>query len=147
MADPEPLELLSYGVDQISRGNLDYRLEYSNDDEFLPVCTAFNGVASTPEMQKRYLDTIKRKTEDIENMVSALFAYSKLDMEEFEINMERHYSLVFHGIIGIVIAATAVRQLCFGHKELCCRYNLPCSRNSSRSFADRFNRKFDSDKD
>ena len=130
-----PLELLSYGVDQISRGNLDYRLEYSNDDEFLPVCTAFNGmaerlersvelarrneenrkellldishdlrspltsirayveglsdgVASTPEMQKRYLDTIKRKTEDIEKMVSALFAYSKLDMEEFEINME-----------------------------------------------------------
>ena len=60
--------------------------------------------------------------------------------------MDRHYSLVFHGIIGIVIAATAVRQLCFGHKELCCRYNLPCSRNSSRSFADRFNRKFDSDK-
>lgn len=88
MADPEPLEVLSYGVDQISRGNLDYRLEYSNDDEFLPVCTAFNGMASTPEMQKRYLDTIKRKTEDIEKMVSALFAYSKLDMEEFEINME-----------------------------------------------------------
>lgn len=40
-----------------------------------------------------------------------------------------------------------VRQLCFGHKELCCRYNLSRSRNSGRSFADRFNRKFDSDKD
>lgn len=130
-----PLKLLAEGVEQISRGNLDYRLDYTEDDEFKPVCTAFNdmaarlkasvelarrneenrkellldishdlrspltsirayveglsdGVASTPEMQKRYLDTIKRKTEDIEKMVSALFAYSKLDMDELEINME-----------------------------------------------------------
>lgn len=130
-----PLKLLTAGVEQISRGNLDYRLDYTEDDEFKPVCTAFNdmaarlkasvelarrneenrkellldishdlrspltsirayveglsdGVASTPEMQKRYLDTIKRKTEDIEKMVSALFAYSKLDMDELEINME-----------------------------------------------------------
>ena len=57
VADPEPLELLSYGVDQISRGNLDYRLEYSNDDEFLPVCTAFNGMA---ERLERWLAATKR---------------------------------------------------------------------------------------
>lgn len=196
MADPEPLELLSYGVDQISRGNLDYRLEYSKDDEFLPVCTAFNGmaerlersvelarrneenrkellldishdlrspltsirayveglsdgVASTPEMQKRYLDTIKRKTEDIEKMVSALFAYSKLNMEEFEINMDRYYSLVFHGIIGIVIAATAViipfGSFASGIKS--CAADIICLAVgiAAALLLDRFNRKFDKD--
>lgn len=126
-----PLTLLSKGVEEISRGNLDYRLEYTENDEFLPVCNSFNdmaerlkksveltkkneenrkellldishdlrtpltaiqayveglidGVAQTPEMQKKYLETIKRKTTDIDKMVSSLFAYSKLDMEEFE---------------------------------------------------------------
>ncbi|HJI70608.1 MAG TPA: HAMP domain-containing protein [Oscillospiraceae bacterium] len=60
MADPESLELLSYGVDQISRGNLDYRLEYSNDDEFLPVCTAFNGMAERLERSVELLAATKR---------------------------------------------------------------------------------------
>ena len=86
-------------------------------------------------MQKRYLDTIKRKTEDIEKMISALFAYSKLDMEEFEINMDRHYSLVFHGIIGIVIAATAV-IIPFGSFAVGIAAAL---------LLDRFSRKFDKD--
>lgn len=131
----EPLTLLSDGVSQISNGNLDYRLEYYENDEFLPVCDSFNdmaerlkksveltkkneenrkellldishdlrtpltaiqayveglmdGVAQTPEMQKKYLETIKRKTIDIDKMVSSLFAYSKLDMEEFETRIE-----------------------------------------------------------
>ena len=61
MADPEPLELLSYGVDQISRGNLDYRFEYSNDDEFLPVCTAFNGMA---ERLERSVELTRRNEEN-----------------------------------------------------------------------------------
>ncbi len=129
----QPLDILSNGVKEIGNGNLSYRLEYSQNDEFLPVCTAFNdmavrlkksvelaekneenrkellldishdlrspltsiqayveglsdGVADTPEMQKKYLETIKRKTCDIEKMVSSLFAYSKLDMEEMTVN-------------------------------------------------------------
>lgn len=132
----EPLTLLSTGVEEISKGNLDYRLEYHSDDEFLPICDSFNdmadrlkksveltkkneenrkellldishdlrtpltaiqayveglidGVAQTPEMQKKYLETIKRKTIDIDKMVSALFAYSKLDMEEFETKIDK----------------------------------------------------------
>lgn len=131
----EPLTLLADGVAEISKGNLDYRLDYDSNDEFLPVCNSFNdmaerlkksveltkkneenrkellldishdlrtpltaiqayveglmdGVAQTPEMQKKYLETIKRKATDIEKMVSSLFAYSKLDMEEFRTNME-----------------------------------------------------------
>ena len=106
-------------------------------------------MASTPEMQKRYLDTIKRKTEDIEKMVSALFAYSKLDMEEFEINMDRHYSLVFHGIIGIVIAATAViipfGSFASGIKS--CAADIICLAVgiATALLLDRFSRKFDKD--
>ena len=131
----EPLASLASGVDEISKGNLDYRLEYNENDEFLPVCNSFNdmaerlkksveltkkneenrkellldishdlrtpltaiqayveglidGVAQTPEMQNKYLETIKRKTIDIDKMVSALFAYSKLDMEEFETKID-----------------------------------------------------------
>lgn len=132
----EPLTLLADGVDEISRGNLDHRLEYNENDEFLPVCESFNdmadrlkksvelakkneedrkellldishdlrtpltaiqayveglmdGVAQTPQMQRKYLETIKRKTVDIDRMVSSLLAYSKLDMEEFAPKMSR----------------------------------------------------------
>lgn len=131
----EPLDILSAGVEEISNGNLDYRLNYNKNDEFLPVCLAFNdmagrlkksvelaqkneenrkellldishdlrspltsiqayveglidGVADSPQMREKYLHTIKRKTADIEKMVSSLFAYSKLDMEEFAVNEE-----------------------------------------------------------
>lgn len=132
----EPLNILSKGVEEISDGNLDYRLDYKNADEFYPICRSFNymadklkqsvellqkneenrkellldishdlrspltsiqayveglsdGIAVTPEMQKKYLDTIKRKTVEIEKMVSSLLAYSKLEMEEFEMDMHR----------------------------------------------------------
>lgn len=130
-----PLDLLSQGVDEISKGNLDYRLEYDEADEFSPICRDFNfmaqtlkksvelsrrneenrkelllgishdlrspltsiqayveglmtGVANTPEMQNKYLSTIKRKTQDIEHMVSALLAYSKLDMEVYSADIK-----------------------------------------------------------
>lgn len=131
----QPLDILTDGVNEISKGNLDYRLDYNKNDEFLPVCLAFNdmagrlkksvelaqkdeanrkellldishdlrspltsiqayveglidGVADTPQKQQKYLTTIKRKTVDIEKMVSSLFAYSKLNMEEFVLNEE-----------------------------------------------------------
>ncbi len=131
----EPIDILSKGVEELADGNLDYRLNYHKNDEFLPVCNAFNdmagrlkksieliqkneenrkellldishdlrspltsiqayveglidGVADSPQMRDKYLQTIKRKTIDIEKMVSSLFAYSKLDMEEFTLNEE-----------------------------------------------------------
>lgn len=125
----QPLELLSDGVRQISGGNLDYRLEYGEKDEFLPVCQDFNdmarrlresversqreeesrremmagishdlrspltsiqayveglldGVASTPEMQRRYLTTIKTRAEELERMVERILTYSRMELEE-----------------------------------------------------------------
>lgn len=40
-----------------------------------------DGVASDTAMRHKYLETIKRKAIDIDNMVSQLFAYSKLDLQ------------------------------------------------------------------
>jgi len=125
----QPLELLSNGVRQISEGSLDYRLEYSGKDEFLPVCQDFNdmarrlresversrreeesrrelmagishdlrspltsiqayveglldGVASTPEMQRKYLTTVKIRAEELERMVERILTYSRMELEE-----------------------------------------------------------------
>lgn len=129
------LDTLVYGVRQIRDGNLIYKIEYTEKDEFEGICSDFNemaqrlldsinvkqkdeanrkeliagishdlrtpltsikayvegletGVASTPEIQKRYLDTIKNKTSDLEHIVSQLFLFSKLDVGEFPLYLE-----------------------------------------------------------
>lgn len=129
----EPLAILANGVHEIRDGNLDYRIQYDQPDEFLPVCGDFNemagrlkesvhqlqqqersrkelvagishdirspltsiqayveglldGVAKTPEAQKRYLETIKTKAEDLEHMVSQLFLFSKMELGEYTEN-------------------------------------------------------------
>lgn len=46
------------------------------------------GVASTPETQKRYLDTIKSKTNDLEYIINQLFTFSKLDVGDFPFHPE-----------------------------------------------------------
>ena len=132
----QPLDLLSNGVEHISKGDLDYRIEYFAQDEFKPVCEAFNdmgaqlkssaeeikkneqnkkelfasishdlrspltsikafaeglidGIANTPEAQQEYLQVIKQKAEDVNNMVSQLFLYSKMDMGNYPTNPEK----------------------------------------------------------
>jgi len=132
----QPLKVLSDGVQHISEGDLDYRIDYSAKDEFNPICDAFNnmaaqlkssieevkkneqnrkelfagishdlrspltsikalveglidGVAAKPEAQQRYLSNIKRKTEDINNTISQLFLYSKMDMGNYPTNPEK----------------------------------------------------------
>lgn len=131
----EPLDILAAGVQEIAAGNLDYRIRYTDKDEFAPICSQFNemaarlkqsvddiqrheesrkelmasishdlrspltaiqayveglldGVANTPEKQQRYLETIKAKSEDIAHMVSQIFLYSKMDLEEFPLHAE-----------------------------------------------------------
>ena len=46
------------------------------------------GVASTPQMQEKYLDTIQSKAEDMEYIISQLFLFSKMDIGEFPFNLE-----------------------------------------------------------
>jgi len=48
-----------------------------------------DGVADTPESQMEYLHIIKQKTDDINNMVSQLFYYSKMDMGNYPTHPER----------------------------------------------------------
>lgn len=47
------------------------------------------GVAKTPEMQKHYLNTIKNKAEDLEHIIKQLFLFSKLDIGEFPMNIDK----------------------------------------------------------
>ncbi|MCM1545069.1 MAG: HAMP domain-containing histidine kinase [Ruminococcus sp.] len=47
-----------------------------------------NGIASTPEAQKKYLDVIKAKAEQIEKMVSDLLFFSRLEYEQNASNNE-----------------------------------------------------------
>jgi len=130
------LETLEYGVEQIRDGNLDYRINYSENDEFLTVCNSFNemalrlkesvdsvlkneqnqkellagishdirspltsiqayveglldNVADTPAKQRKYLLTIKHKSESISNMVSQIFTFSKMQIDDYPVNLFR----------------------------------------------------------
>ena len=130
----KPLEPLSEGVKQIQANNLSYRIDYQDNDEFLPICDAFNemalkletstsqrqkdeknrreliagishdlrtpltsikgsiegietGVAATPEMRDKYLGIIKDKAAVMEHIIEQLFLFSKLDMDEFPLNL------------------------------------------------------------
>ena len=47
------------------------------------------GVASTADARKRYVDTIKNKASDLEHIIERLFLFSKLDTGEFPYRMER----------------------------------------------------------
>ncbi len=125
----KPLDVLGEGVHHIRDGNVDFRIAYSENDEFLPVCNDFNdmaerlkksvettkrneqnrkeliagishdirtpltsvkaymeglmeGVATTPEMQQKYMEIILSKANDMDGMVDKLFLFSKLDLGE-----------------------------------------------------------------
>jgi signal transduction histidine kinase len=47
------------------------------------------GVASTPQMEKKYLDTIRNKAKNMEHIVNQLYAFSRLDIGEFPIKREQ----------------------------------------------------------
>jgi len=46
------------------------------------------GIATTPQMQEKYLEIIQNKTEDIEYIIKQLFLFSKIDIGEFPLNIE-----------------------------------------------------------
>jgi signal transduction histidine kinase len=131
-----PIETLVNGVREIRDGNLEYRIEYSQKDEFEVVCSDFNemakrlsdmvsrqqkdetnrreliagishdlrtpltsikaylegiekGVATTPQKQEKYIETIMSKTIDLEYIINQLFMFSKLDIGDFPFHLEK----------------------------------------------------------
>jgi signal transduction histidine kinase len=46
------------------------------------------GVAGTPEKQKKYMDTITAKTNDLEKIINRVFLFSKLDIGELPMNLQ-----------------------------------------------------------
>jgi len=56
-----PIETLVNGVHEIRDGNLTYRIEYKNNDEFAAVCADFN------EMAVRLLDMVNQRQKDEQN--------------------------------------------------------------------------------
>ncbi len=48
-----------------------------------------DGVAKTPEAQRKYLETIKTKAEDLNHIVSQLFLFSKMELGEYPDNPRR----------------------------------------------------------
>ena len=47
-----------------------------------------DGVAATPELRQRYIETVCRKEQEIEGMVNRLFEFSKLDLSELPLDMK-----------------------------------------------------------
>ena len=131
-----PLDLLNGGVRQIHSNNFAHRIDYKGNDEFRPICDAFNemaekletsterrqkdeaarreliagishdlrtpltsikgclegietGVASSPEMREKYLSIVKSKTAALEHIIEQLFLFSKLEMDEFPLDLRR----------------------------------------------------------
>lgn len=56
-----PINTLVNGVHEIRDGNLTYRIEYKNNDEFAAVCSDFN------EMAARLLDMVNQRQKDEQN--------------------------------------------------------------------------------
>jgi signal transduction histidine kinase len=155
----KPLEPLGEGVRQIQENNLSFRIDYKDNDEFRPICDAFNGmaekletstaqqkkdetnrreliagishdlrtpltsikgyvegiktgVASTPEMQEKYLDIINSKAAVMEHIIEQLFLFSKLDMDEFPLTMRNvNISLAISDMIEDALPEYASRGL------------------------------------
>jgi signal transduction histidine kinase len=79
------------------------------------------GIAATPEHQKKYFDTIKNKTADLEHIIGQLFLFSKLENNKFPVNMEpANIGQTISEIIGGLTEE-------YGHKGLILKLEQPMS--------------------
>ena len=60
-----------------------------------------DGMASTPELRQRYIETVCRKEQEIEGMVNRLFEFSKLDLSELPLSMR---TVGLSEAVGAVVA-------------------------------------------
>ena len=77
-----------------------------------------DGIAKTPEAQKKYLDTIKTKAKDIDHIVSQLFLFSKMELGDYPVNA--HQIHLNEEIEDIVLS----RKEEYEQKGLCVKMEL-----------------------
>lgn len=65
----EPLDVLADGVREIRNGNLEYRIPYDREDEFLAVCRDFNEMAVR---LKRSVDGMQRQEQSRKELVAGI---------------------------------------------------------------------------
>ena len=79
----EPLDLLSHGVEEIGKGNLDYRIQYDGEDEFSGICRQFNNMAA--HLQESVTESIRQEesrkelmagiSHDLRSPLTSILAY------------------------------------------------------------------------
>lgn len=65
----EPLDILVNGVHELRDGNLDYRIIYDRQDEFLPVCQDFNEMAGR---LKEMVQRIQRQEQSRKELIAGI---------------------------------------------------------------------------
>jgi len=76
------------------------------------------GLASTPQIQRHYLATIKSKAKDLEHIVSQLFLLAKLDVGEYPMQIKRiDIGSWLSGFIGGISEEYAQKGLRIGFSE------------------------------
>lgn len=65
----EPLDILTGGVHELRDGNLDYRIKYDRNDEFLPICEDFNSMA---ERLRASVEQIQRQEQSRKELIAGI---------------------------------------------------------------------------
>ena len=65
----QPLELLSDRVEHISSGDLDFRINYNDDNEFKKVCEAFNNMAAR---LKQSIETVQKNEDNRKELIASI---------------------------------------------------------------------------
>lgn len=79
----EPLTTLATGVHELRDGNLDYRINYYHEDEFLPICENFNemairlkeSVAKIQQQEKNRKELVAGISHDLRSPLTSIQAY------------------------------------------------------------------------
>ena len=106
-----PIKKIADGADEIARGNLDYEIDYNSKNELGQTVESFNqmrrrlkhyidkqnkaeeerkelrdGIATTPEKQKKYLNRICTSIDDTEKILNDLLNISRYELKSYKLN-------------------------------------------------------------
>ena len=65
----QPLEMLIEGVEHLSNGDLNHRINYTGQDEFKPVCDAFNNMAAELKMSN---ETVQKNEQNRKELFAGI---------------------------------------------------------------------------